>query len=304
MTLGAPYIDYIIADRTVIPDSERQFYTEQVVILPNSYQVNDSRRPIAQDEPGRGRMRPARERLCLLQFQPELQAGAGNVRALDGDPQTDAGECAVAAGGPSGIRSQYPPRSRSAGRGGQPDCFCAAGPNEDHLARLKLADLFLDTLPCNAHTTASDALWAGLPLLTCRGGSFSGRVAASLLGAVGLPELVTETLDAYEAMAVKLVRDPVLLSGLRERLANNRLSMPLFDTARYCRHLEARIRPWSKFTPKDRRRKASSFRRGNEWRVKPIELLHYYEIWPWNPRRGPLICKIQNSDCWGHTASL
>src|SRR5262249_15321201 len=109
----------------------------------------------------------------------------------------------------------------------------------DHLARLRLADLFLDTLPYNAHTTASDALWAGVPVLTCVGPTFAGRVAASLLQAVGLPELITNNLEEYEALAQKLASDPALLGSLRERLSKNRLTYPLFDTARLTRHLEA-----------------------------------------------------------------
>jgi predicted O-linked N-acetylglucosamine transferase (SPINDLY family) len=109
---------------------------------------------------------------------------------------------------------------------------------EDHLARQRVADLFLDTLPYNAQATASDALWAGLPLVTCRGESFAGRVAASLLQAVGLPELVTHSLAAYEALALALATDPGRLRALRERLAANRLTFPLFDTERFRRHIE------------------------------------------------------------------
>jgi predicted O-linked N-acetylglucosamine transferase (SPINDLY family) len=110
---------------------------------------------------------------------------------------------------------------------------------DKHLARHKLADLFLDTLPYNAHTTASDALWAGLPVLTCRGTTFPGRVAASLLNAVGLPELVTENLADYEALALKLAMFPDLLSGIRARLWRNRSDYPLFDTKRFCSHVES-----------------------------------------------------------------
>jgi predicted O-linked N-acetylglucosamine transferase (SPINDLY family) len=110
---------------------------------------------------------------------------------------------------------------------------------EDHLARLGVADLFLDTLPCNAHTTASDALWAGLPILTCKGSTFAGRVAASLLQAIGLPELVTDSLAAYEAMAVSLARDAGRLPAIRAKLARNRNGTAAFDTARFTRHLEA-----------------------------------------------------------------
>jgi predicted O-linked N-acetylglucosamine transferase (SPINDLY family) len=110
---------------------------------------------------------------------------------------------------------------------------------EDYLASLRLADLFLDTLPYNAHTTAADALWAGLPVLTCLGGALPGRVAASLLTAVGLPEMVTRTLEEYEALATALAAEPERLRRIRDRLARNRLTHPLFDTARFTRHLEA-----------------------------------------------------------------
>jgi predicted O-linked N-acetylglucosamine transferase (SPINDLY family) len=109
----------------------------------------------------------------------------------------------------------------------------------DHLARHKLADLFLDTLPYNAHTTASEALWAGLPLLTQIGSAFAGRVAASLLKAVDLPELITYSADEYEALAVELALNKEKLRSIREKLARNRLTAPLFDTPLYTKHLEA-----------------------------------------------------------------
>jgi len=109
----------------------------------------------------------------------------------------------------------------------------------EHLARHRQADLFLDTLPCNAHTTASDALWAGLPLLTCMGGTFAGRVSASLLHAAGLPELVTASRDAYEARARKLATAPGELADIRARLERNRFTCPLFDTERFRRHIES-----------------------------------------------------------------
>jgi predicted O-linked N-acetylglucosamine transferase (SPINDLY family) len=113
------------------------------------------------------------------------------------------------------------------------------------LARHRLADLFLDTLPYNAHTTASDALWAGLPVLTCKGAGFAGRVAASLLYASGLPELVTSDLQEYEGSALRLASDPSLLRDIRHRLAQNRSTCPLFDTDRSRRHIEdAYTRMW------------------------------------------------------------
>jgi predicted O-linked N-acetylglucosamine transferase (SPINDLY family) len=110
---------------------------------------------------------------------------------------------------------------------------------DEHLARHRLADLFLDTLPVNAHTTASDALWAGLPILTCTGQTFAGRVAASLLHAVGLPELVTESLSGYEQLALKLACDPPVLAAIKTRLSHNRDTHALFDTTRFTRNLEA-----------------------------------------------------------------
>jgi protein O-GlcNAc transferase len=108
----------------------------------------------------------------------------------------------------------------------------------DHLARHRLADLFLDTLPYNAHTTGSDSLWAGVPLVTCKGGGFAGRVAASLLTAIGLPELITENLEEYEHLALALACDPARLAALKHKLAANRLTTPLFDTTRFTRNLE------------------------------------------------------------------
>jgi protein O-GlcNAc transferase len=109
----------------------------------------------------------------------------------------------------------------------------------EHLARHRCADLFLDTLPCNAHTTASDALWAGLPLLTCRGETFAGRVAASLLTNVQLPELIATTLPDYERLAIELATTPDKYAAIKQRLAANRLTTPLFDTGRFTGHLEA-----------------------------------------------------------------
>jgi predicted O-linked N-acetylglucosamine transferase (SPINDLY family) len=118
----------------------------------------------------------------------------------------------------------------------------------DHLARQQIADLFLDTLPYNAHATASASLWAGVPVLTCMGKTFPGRVGTSLLRAVGLPELVTQNLADYEALGLRLATDPGLLASIRCRLASNRKTWPLFDSKRFCRHLEiAYARMWEIF---------------------------------------------------------
>jgi len=133
-------------------------------------------------------------------------------------------------------------RQEAQARGIAPQRLVFAGREakmEDHLARHRLADLFLDTLPYNAHATAGDALWAGLPVLTCLGRSFAARVAGSLLRAAGLPELMTASLADYKALALRLARDASLLAALRQRLESHRKSHPLFDTARLCRHIEA-----------------------------------------------------------------
>jgi predicted O-linked N-acetylglucosamine transferase (SPINDLY family) len=118
--------------------------------------------------------------------------------------------------------------------------FASFEPDPDkHLARLRLADLFLDTLPYNAHATSCDALWAGIPVVTLTGSSFAGRVGTSLLSALGLPELIADTPAAYESLALQLAQDPLLLSQIKEKLARNRQTHALFDTARYTRNLEA-----------------------------------------------------------------
>jgi predicted O-linked N-acetylglucosamine transferase (SPINDLY family) len=133
-------------------------------------------------------------------------------------------------------------RQEAVARGVEPErlVFANSLPStEEHLARQRLADLFLDTLPYNAHATAINALWVGLPVLTCRGSTFAGRVGASLLEALGLPELITESLEEYEQRALELARDPRRLAAIRAKLARQKLSTPLFDTAGFCRHLES-----------------------------------------------------------------
>jgi predicted O-linked N-acetylglucosamine transferase (SPINDLY family) len=132
-------------------------------------------------------------------------------------------------------------RRQAAARGVNPDrvIFAPRTTPENHLARQPLADLFLDTLPYNAHTTASDALWVGIPVITCPGTTFPGRVAASLLNAIGLPELIAPTPGDYERLALSLARGPGALSALKAKLVSHRVSFPLFDTGRFTRNLEA-----------------------------------------------------------------
>jgi predicted O-linked N-acetylglucosamine transferase (SPINDLY family) len=237
-TMGAAFVDYIIVDPFVVPAHQQPFFTEKLVHLPECYQPNDRKRRIAERTPSRAEC-GLRERGFVFacfnnnhKITPDffdiwmrlLQATPNSVLWLLEDNQWAADNL----------------RREAHARGVTPDrlTFAARCPPPEHLARHRLADLFLDTLPYNAHTTASDALWAGLPVLTCAGHSFAARVAGSLLHAVGLPELVTETLDEYEALALRLARDPALLGGLRARLAENRLTAPLFDSVRHSCHLE------------------------------------------------------------------
>jgi predicted O-linked N-acetylglucosamine transferase (SPINDLY family) len=237
-TLGAPYIDYIIADRTVIPDEEQQFYTEQVVTLPDTYQVNDSRRFAADRVPARAECGLPETGFVFCNFNASYKltpaAFAAWMRILKLVPQSSLWLLEGNAYFLSNLRREAESHGVSADR----IVFAPVIGQGPHLARLQLADLFLDSLPCNAHTTASDALWAGVPLLACRGTTFPGRVAASLLEAVGMPELVTQNMQDYEKLAVSLATDAERLQSLKQRLAANRLTRPLFDTARFARQLE------------------------------------------------------------------
>ena len=238
-TLGAPYIDYILADPIVIPEGERRFYDEQVVWLPHSYQANDNKRRIAENSPDRAALGLPESGFVFCNFNQSYkltpQTFASWMRILKG-----------AEGSVLWLLESKPPFAENLMRAAKGHgvawerlIFAPPVPVDQHLARLKQADLFLDTLPYNAHTTASDALWAGLPLLTCRGSAFPGRVAASLLHAIGLPELVTDNLNGYEALACKHAQDTSFHGAIRKKLMDNRLSTPLFDTDGFRRAIEA-----------------------------------------------------------------
>jgi predicted O-linked N-acetylglucosamine transferase (SPINDLY family) len=238
-TLGAPYYDYVLADRTVIPEYERQFYDEQVVYLPDSYWVNDSKRAIAGATPNRADHGLPQDAFVFCNFNHSYKLTPKTfalwMRILKRTPGSVLwlfkGDNPVFAGN---IRNE----AAKHGVGAEQLAFAGLVPSEENLARLKLANLSLDSLPYNAHTTAADVLWTGVPILTLRGTTWPGRVAASLLNAIGLPELVMETEVEFEAKAVQLARDPAALSALKKKLAANRLTTPLFDTARWTRHAE------------------------------------------------------------------
>jgi predicted O-linked N-acetylglucosamine transferase (SPINDLY family) len=247
-TMGADYIDYIIADEHVVPLGHEAFYAEKVARLPDTYQVNDSKRKISNRTPSRAEVNlpDAGFVFCCFNNNYKIRPNIYDIwmRLLSKVPGSvlwllednaiaaqnlrhHAEQCGVAAG-----RIVLAPRVAV----------------DEHLARHRLADLFLDTLPCSAHTTASDALWAGLPVLTCMGTTFAGRVAGSLLDAVGLSDLITRSLEDYERMALKLATSPDMLSDIRGRLAQNRKTHPLFDTDLLRRHLElAYVTMWERY---------------------------------------------------------
>lgn len=237
-TMGAPYMDYLLTDETTIPPEHRVNYSEQLLYLP-SYQVNDSRRHSSEGIMTRADLRlPAQafvfccfnasykiSPLMFASWMRILQRVPGSVLCLlkENDTVMANLEREAAAHGVEAHRLAFGERL----------------PLPLYLARYKSCDLFLDTSPYNAGTTASDALWAGLPVLTCRGDTFAGRVGASLLTALGLPELIAKDLTEYEARAVDLALHTARLAKIKQQLARQRVSAPLFDTPRFTRHLEA-----------------------------------------------------------------
>jgi len=237
-TMGASYIDYIIADRTTIPDESRRFYSEKIVVMPNSYQVNDSKRvvcDIAVDRLKAGLPSTGFVFCCFnnnYKIEPNVFSCWMRILArLEGSVLWLLEDNRPAA---ENLKKEAVARGISADR----LIFAKRVPLPEHLARHQLADLFLDALPCNAHTTASDALGTGLPMLTCLGETFAGRVGASLLKAIGLPELITTTLESYERMAIDLASDPQKLAVIRRELERNRSTTPLFNTSLYAKHIE------------------------------------------------------------------
>ena len=241
-TMGADYIDYLIADPTLIPAAHRADYSEKIVYLPDCYQPNDSKRRISERVFSRQELGLPPDRFVFCSFNnnfkitPDVfEVWMRILRAVPGSVLWLLEDNEVAA---ANLRREAVQRGVDGGR----LVFAPRMALPEHLARHRVADLFLDTLPYNGHTTVSDALWAGLPVLTQLGETFAGRVAASLLKAIDLPELIVPSSSAFEALAVELATDPGRLQTLKRRLADNRLTTPLFDIAAYTRHLEAAYR--------------------------------------------------------------
>jgi predicted O-linked N-acetylglucosamine transferase (SPINDLY family) len=238
-SMGADFIDYVIVDPFVVPADQQPNFTEKLVHLPDCYQVNDSHREIAERTPSHTECGLPERAFVFCCFNHNykltpaffdiwmrlLQRVPGSILWLLGDNQW-----AI-----ENLRREALTRGIDPGR----LIFAPRMQLADHLARHRLADLFLDTLPVNAHTTASDALWAGLPILTCAGKSLAARVAGSLLYAMGLPELVTRNLEEYEETALRLAMQPRALKSVKEKLEQNRATTPLFNTDRYRCHIEA-----------------------------------------------------------------
>lgn len=238
-TTGANYMDYVVADKVVIPPHAQAHFAEKVVYLPHSYQVNDSQRKVADRTFAREVLGLPSNGFVFCCFNnnfkimpPTFDGWMRILHAVEGSVLWLLEDNPIAA---RNLRREAQARGISADR----LVFASRVPMDQHLARQRMADLFLDTLPYNAHTTASDALWVGLPVLTCSGQSFASRVAASLLHAVGLPELVTQTQSAFEARAIELARDVAQLWSIREKLEEQGPHSPLFNARLFARHIES-----------------------------------------------------------------
>jgi predicted O-linked N-acetylglucosamine transferase (SPINDLY family) len=237
-TTGATYMDYIIADPIVVPDAERKHYAEAVVRLPESYQPNDRKRVVSDQIPTREASGLPKSGAVFCCFNntfkilpPVFDSWMRILAAVDGSVLWLLEDAAVTS---NNFRREAEARSIS------PDrlVFAPRLPLAQHLARHRLADVFLDTTPYNAHTTASDSLWCEVPVVTLPGRTFSARVAASLVTAVGLPNLVASSRGDYEALAIDLATSPERLAAIKQHLRKARSSAPLFDAPRTARHLE------------------------------------------------------------------
>ena len=245
-TMGADFIDYAIVDDFVVPAGAARYFSEKLVYLPDCYQVNDTRRVVADRTPSRADCGLPAEGFVFCSFNNNYKITPSVfdvwMRLLARVPNSVLWLLADNEWAVANLRREAQQRGVSPGR----LIFAPRLKLAEHLARHRLADLFLDTAPVNAHTTASDALWVGLPLVTCAGKSFVARVAGSLLRAVGMPELITTDLGDYEALALKLASEPQTLAALRAKLERNRLTYPLFDIDRFRRNIEAAyVHMWS-----------------------------------------------------------
>ncbi len=237
-TMGADYIHYIIADKVLISPELESCYSEKVVYLPHSYQVNDRKRLISNRQFTRQELGLPENGFVFCCFNNNYKILPGTfaswMRILDEVEGSVLWLLQDNFWAVENLKKEAEKHGISAHR----LVFAKRLSLPEHLARQRQADLFLDTFPYNAHTTASDALWAGLPVLTLMGRSFASRVAASLLSAIGLPELITNSQEEYESLAIELALIPNKLADIKLKLANNRLTTPLFDTPAFTKNIE------------------------------------------------------------------
>ena len=238
-TMAAKYMDYIIADHTLIPESHQRYYSEKVVYLPNSYQVNVSKIKISKISLTRHDVGLPNTGFVFSCFNNNYKITpytfSGWMRILEA---VEGSVLWLLESNSSAVNNLKKEATKS-GINEDRLIFAKHIPVAEHLNRIQLADLFLDTLPYNAHTTTSDALRMELPVLTCMGNSFASRVAASLLNAVNLPELITTTQEQYESLAIQLALHPEKLKIIKDKLINNLPTAPLYDTPLFTRHLES-----------------------------------------------------------------
>jgi len=238
-TTGSRNVDYVIADDFLIPEAERDAYSESIAYLPECFQANDDQRPTSGETPTRAQMNLPSTGLVLCSFHSSYKLNPPLFdrwsRILSGIP----GSVLWLLGGNPALEDNLTREAVARGIAPERLVFAQPLPYPNHLARLALADLCLDTLPFNGGATTSDALWAGVPVVSCAGRSFASRMSGSLLHAIGIPELATRSLDEYERLALALGRAPQSLARLRAKLAENRRSAPLFNTDRFRQHLEA-----------------------------------------------------------------
>jgi predicted O-linked N-acetylglucosamine transferase (SPINDLY family) len=239
-TMGTDYMDYLIADHTVIPEEKQHHYSENIAYLPNSYMVNDSKIKLSERVFTRREVGLPIDGFVFCCFNSHYKITppvfTGWMRILS---QVDGSVLWLSDTNSTAVNNL---KKEVKKHGVNPNrlIFAPHLPfKEDHLNRIQLADLFIDTLPFNAHVTASDALRMGLPVLTCIGNSFASRVAASLLNAVNLPELITTTQEQYESLAIELATKPEKLKIIKDKLAKNLPTAPLYDTPLFTRHLES-----------------------------------------------------------------
>ena len=241
-TTGAEFIDYLIADKVVVPADHIQYFSENIVYMPHCYQANDNTQEISDRKFSRSEFSIPEDIFAFYSFSTHYKiepvmfdcwtrilkkVPRSVICLLEGSQRVE-----------QNLKRELVKREVDESR----LIFIKKMPKDEHLARLRLMDVSLDTRIYNGHTTTSDALWAGIPVVTLKGGHFASRVSASILQAMGLPELITHEIDEYEELAVKIGQSPELLKNLKDKISANRLTTPLFDTPRFTKNLEQAYR--------------------------------------------------------------